>query len=134
MSDLMETLKTQTKDLVYMSEADFAVKPFFWTKAEIGTEPLTPDKIKTLVKLKADAPIETVTFENFFAPATTLEDWFGDEEKQSAAQFQTLVATLKTQLTELTVHKIGEAKKTVVVIGKTCDNDYAGVTTKVVET
>ena len=86
------------------------------------------------VKIKADAPVETVTFENFFAPATTLEDWFGDEEKQSAAQFQTLVATLKTQLTELTVHKIGEAKKTVVVIGKTCDNDYAGVTTKVVET
>ena len=134
MSDLLETLKKQSKGLLYLSEADFAVKPFLWTKAEMGPEPLTPEKIKTLLKLKADAPLETVTFENFFAPAVTLEDWFGDEEKQSAAQFQTLVETLKTHLTELTVYKMGEAKKTVVVIGKTSDGDYAGVTTKVVET
>ena len=134
MSDLLETLKKQSKGLLYLSEADFAVKPFLWTKAEMGPEPLTPEKIKTLLKLKADAPLETVTFENFFAPAVTLEDWFGDEEKQSAAQFQTLIETLKTHLTELTVYKMGEAKKTVVVIGKTSDGDYAGVTTKVVET
>ncbi len=134
MSDLLETLNTQTKGLIYSSEADFPVKPFLWTKAEVGAEPLTPDKVKALLKIKPNAAVETTTAEAFFEPVVTIEKWFGDEEKQTAAQFQTLVDTLKANLTETAVYRIGDAKKTVVIVGKTPEGDYAGVTTKVVET
>ena len=134
MSDLLEILKTQTKGLIYTSEADFAVKPFLWTKQEVGDEPLTPDKVKTLLKIKPSEAVETITLEAFFAPVVTIEDWFGDEEKQTAKQFQTLADNLRSNLTEISVYKIGTAKKTVVVVGKTQECDYAGVTTKVVET
>lgn len=134
MSDLLGTLKQQTKGLIYTSEADFAVKPFVWDKAQVGGDTLTPDNVKTLLKLASNAPVQTMTPDEFFAPAVTLEDWYGDEEKQTAQQFQTLQNTLKTSLTDIAVYKIGDAKKTVVVVGKTTDGNFAGVTTKVVET
>ncbi len=134
MSDLQATLTTLTKGLIYSSEADFPVKPFLWKKADVGAEPLTPDKIKTLLQIKPNSPVETITSEAFFEPVVTIENWFGDEEKQTAAQFQKLAETLKTDLTDVAVYKIGDSKKTVVVVGKTQEGDYTGVTTKVVET
>ena len=134
MSDLLETLKKLTKGLIYSSEADFAVKPFLWTKTEVEAELLTPDKVKALLKIKPNDAVEIVTLEAFFESAVALEDWFGEEEKQTAKQFQTLADTLRTNLAEIAVYKIGTAKKTVVIVGKTKDGEYAGVTTKVVET
>jgi hypothetical protein len=134
MSALLETLKQQAKSLIYTSEADFAVKPFVWDKEKTGDGTLTPEKIKTILNLAANAPVETVTYDEFFAPVVALEDWYGEEETQTAKQFQTLADTLKTSLTDITVYKIGDAKKTVVVVGKAADGTFAGVTTKVVET
>ncbi len=49
-------------------------------------------------------------------------------------KFQTLVQTLKDNLNEIKVYRIGAIDIDVYIIGKTQSGDLAGLSTKVVET
>lgn len=132
--ELLKTLKAQTHGLLYMSESDYPLRPFYWTSQEFGATDITPQSLLQAAKKPTDRPIAETSFDSFFSPATTPEDWHGPEEKASIAGFQQLVQTLKANLSDLKVFKIGDATKEVYVIGKTASGDFAGVSTKVVET
>jgi len=132
---ILSALAETSRGLYYMSESDFPLEPFVWTRAEVGADEITPDALLVFIKQAADTPIETPDFEAFFAPATQEEDWFGEEETAAAQGFQRLVETLQTHLTDLKVYKVGkEPQKAVYVVGKTHGGDFAGVITHVVET
>jgi hypothetical protein len=132
--ELLTQLKEKVKGLLYMSEADFALRPFVWEKAKVGTDAMTAQTLAAYRKISADKAVEEVAFADFFAPMTKDESWHGPEEKASAEGFRQLVQALQSNLTDLKVFKVGDAKKDVYVIGKTPEGDFAGVTTKVVET
>jgi hypothetical protein len=132
--ELLELLQERAKGLLYMSEADFSLKPFVWEKAKVGADSLSSQTLAAFRKIEEGKQIEEVPFANFFASATTEQDWFGPEEKESAEGFRKLVEALQANLTDLKVFKVGDAKKDVYVVGKTSEGDFAGVTTKVVET
>lgn len=119
-----ERLKKLTRGLSFQSESDYPVKPFF--EAGRGRK-----------SFEAKKPSRTVDFDSFFANATADQDWYGTEEKETARRYRELVEALKENLTDIKVYKVGKAggaEFDVYVIGKTPDGDFAGVTTKVVET
>jgi hypothetical protein len=126
-TSLTAVLKEATEGLTYMSESDFPVKPFFM-KGE-GRKSISASDIP-----KAKKPIKQIDFDEFFGAATSEEDWYGPEEKKTAKRFRELVKLLKENLTDIKVYKSGKVKMDVYVVGKTADGDFAGISTKVVET
>lgn len=125
---LAERLKKLTRGLSFQSESDFPVKPFF--EKGNGRKSLKASDL-------SQQPAKPVNFESFFANATADEDWHGPEEKESARRYRELVKALKSELADIKVYKAGKSRGAefeVFVVGKTPDGDFAGVTTKVVET
>jgi hypothetical protein len=121
---LNERLKKLTRGLSYQSESDYPVEPFF-------------EEGKGRKSYDAKKPSKQVDMDSFFASATADEDWYGPEEKESARRYRELVAALKSSLADIKVYKVGKASGAefdIYVVGKTPDGDFAGVTTKVVET
>jgi Nuclease A inhibitor-like protein len=121
---LTEQLKKLTRGLSYQSESDYPVKPFY-------------EEGKGRKSFVARKPSRQVDFDSFFGNATADQDWYGPEEKETARRYRELVDTLKANLTDIRVYKVGKASGAefdIYVVGKTGDGDFAGVTTKVVET
>jgi hypothetical protein len=81
-----------------------------------------------------DLPVTEVELDDFFRIATEQQDWHGPEEQETVARFRGLLRILKENLTDIRVYRVGEVEVDVFVIGKTWSGDYAGVSTKVVET
>lgn len=128
-ASLTAELKKLTQGLTYQSESDYPVKPLF-IKGD-GKRSLTATDVG---EHSGKKPVKSVAFDEFFNPATSEEDWYGPEEREKAQRFQNLVKILKDNLTDIKVYKSGKVKMDVYVVGKTADGDFAGVTTKVVET
>lgn len=125
---LNERLKALTSNLSFQSESDHPVKPFFAKGA--GRKALKAADL-------SQQPARQVGFDDFFANATAEEDWHGPEERESVRRYRELVDALKSGLADLKVYKVGKASGAefeVYVVGRTPDGDFAGVTTKVVET
>lgn len=121
---LTEQLKKLTRGLSFQSESDYPVEPLFMEG-------------KGRKSFAAKKPARQVDFDSFFASATTEEDWHGKEEKESVRRYRELVSFLKESLTDLKVYKVGKASGAefeIFVVGKTPDGNFAGVTTKVIET
>ena len=125
---LTERLKKLTRGLSFRSESDFPVEPFFAEGK--GQKSLKASDLSKKPARQAD-------FDFFFANATAVEDWHGPEEKESARRYRELADALKSELADIKVYKVGKASGAefeVYVVGRTPDGDFAGVTTKVVET
>jgi hypothetical protein len=126
-SPLKAELKRLTEGLSYMSESDFPLKPLYVEGA--GRKSLKPSDLPGARK-----PVKPTDFDSFFGTATAEEDWHGTEEKESVRRYRELVAYLKENLSDLKVYKAGKVEMDVYVVGRTKEGDFAGVTTKVVET
>lgn len=131
---LLTTLQAAVKGLLYPSEQDAPVKAFVWPKASVGTDTLDETTLRKMVHADADAKIETQAVADFFAPVVTPQSWYGDEEKKRMEQFQHLADLLQKSLTDVKVYRVGETDKQVYVVGKTNEGDFAGISTRVVET
>lgn len=131
---LLQQLQQATKGLLYTSESDAPVEAFVWPKADVGAEKFTPDALKKVRHLAPGANVQQDTVANFFAPVTQAQSWHGPEEQATVKRFQALVTMLQSNLSDLHVYKVGDAKQDVYVVGKTPAGDFAGVHTKVVET
>jgi hypothetical protein len=129
---LLNELKKLTKGLRYQSESDYAVEPFALDGKERPV--LKAEDVAALSKSKSNAPVKQMDVDQFFSNAVEEQDWYGPEELQTARQFQALVKMLKEKLADLKVYEVGEVEMDAYVIGKTASGDWAGVSTKVVET
>ena len=127
----IETLKHATDGLLFPSETDAPLEPFFWPHDDDSK--LTPETLAPMAGVAADTPVKSVKLETFFRPATKEEEWHNDEEKAQVARFQELVRTLKTTLDDVKVFRVGETRIDVYVVGKV-EGGYAGLKTLVVET
>lgn len=124
---LTAELKQATEGLTYQSESDYPVKPFF-TKGN-GRKSLKASDI-----FKNKKPVKQIDIDEFFNNVTREENWYGPDELNTTKRFQDLVKTLKENLTDIKVYKAGKVEMDVYVVGRTADGDFAGVSTKVVET
>ncbi len=125
----MATLKQAVRGLVYPSESEYPFKAFVWDISD-----LTSAVILAQTKHADDTALQTINLEEFFAPVIQVQDWFGAEEQASVAKFQQLKQILETSLTKIQVYRIGEIEISVYIVGQTPEGQWAGISTKVVET
>jgi len=70
----------------------------------------------------------------FFRNCAQEKEWQDEIQKQNVSKFQSLVKTLKDNLTDIKVYRIGTINIDVYIVGKTASGDLVGISTKVVET
>ncbi|MDB5311195.1 MAG: Nuclease inhibitor-like protein [Gemmataceae bacterium] len=109
-SETATALQQAREGLTYESETDAPWEVFEWP--DMTGEP-TADGVKRKGKHKASAPVTEQSIDEFFGPLTRDKDWFGDEEKAVAAKYRSLLDTVKKQLVNPKVVKVGERKMTV---------------------
>jgi hypothetical protein len=127
---LLQELRKLTKGLLFMSESDYPVEVF--SQAANAEKALSAQDI--IAAKNPKGTVSEIDFESFFRNATTEQAGQSPEAGQTVKKFQALVKALKDNLSEIKVYKVGEIEADVYVVGKTASGNFAGVTTKVVET
>ena len=131
MTDSITTqLKQASEGLLFISETDAPFEVIHWqTQGD-----LTQAKLLQLTEHPADAPIEVVSVEDFFEVSTQEEDWHDEDERETLKRFQNLVSTLKQSLSNIQVYRVGSVSIDAYIVGVTDGGDWAGLSTKLVET
>lgn len=127
---LSEQIKKAVEGLYYISETDAEILPFIGTQAET----VTKEEILKQTKSAVNPPVEERGFAEFFVRLTEIQDWFGDEEKETAQRFLRLKDLLERNLTSLKVFKIGKIQLDVYIVGLDDESKLIGIKTKAVET
>ena len=131
-SELLARLKKASDGLLFMSESDHPFEAFSWQPKQ--KDALTPEKLIQSTGHSLDTPVEVVDIDGFFRNATTQQDWHDPEEKERVKKYQALVEALKHNLSDVKVYRFGRRNINVYIVGKTPSGEYAGLSTKVVET
>ncbi len=129
--DTLTALRTAADGLLFPSESDEPWTAFAWPDAT--GEPNT-EGVRKRGKHKADSPAEERSVDDLFQPLVEEQDWFGDEEKETAAKYQALFDAVKKWLTAPKVIRLGERRVAVYVIGTAREGGWAGLKTIAVET
>lgn len=130
-SELVATFQKLTENLTWMSETDAPIQVFCWQDCSAIE---TPNQLLEQTHHEADTPVEEVELETFFEPAVTEQDWFEDEEKETAAKYRSLLSALKENLSDIKVYRVGEVEIDVYVVGQMESDGIVGISTQVVET
>lgn len=119
-------------DLLYPSESDEPVEaiPCYLNQKE----PLTVSQIKEWQMLPPSVFVEEKPESEFWAPVTTHEDWYGEDEKARTATFERLKQLLETRLTNRQFFRVGESEVDLYLLGCQADGERVGIKTKAVET
>lgn len=128
--NLTESIEKAIAGLFYISETD---APFYLFIGE-KTNCVTAETILIQTGAAAGTFVEKRDFEEVFARLTRMQEWFGDEEKETAKRFAVLRDLLKTHLKDLAVFKVGEITVDIYMVGLDADGRLTGIKTKAVET
>ncbi|QLE58919.1 nuclease A inhibitor family protein [Nostoc sp. TCL26-01] len=131
-NEITEKLKQAANGLLMMSESEYPFAVFLWSKQ--AQEPLTNQKLLQLTGHPQDKSVEEVELDYLFRNCAVEKEWHDEIQKQNVQKFQSLVKTLKDNLMDIRVYRIGMINIDVYILGKTPSGDLAGVSTKVVET
>jgi hypothetical protein len=124
-------LQQAAEGLTYQSETDAPWKAFAWPTAE--GEP-TGAAVRQRGRHKPDAPVAEQSVDEFFGPLVQDQDWYGEEERATAAKYRTLLDTVKRYLKSPKVVRVGRRKVAVYVVGTASEGGWAGLKTTAVET
>lgn len=125
-----EELADACRGLVFSSERDAAVEPFF-SEVSGGDFVLA---MQEALGSKTDRPIEEINFEDFFGKLESVRDWYGPEEKRNARGYARLRKVLAKNLASLRVFRAGTVRIDIFIIGKDGQGRIAGIRTHAVET
>lgn len=131
MKQTMQTLEQAIDGLLYMSESD---EPFEVVQWPGDGKPVDAQKLLKLTSSKPGTPIIVMYLEDFFSDLTVDQQWYGDEEKATTEKYRNLEASIRQNLSDIQVFKIGKTQVDIYIIGTTMDGDWAGVKTTSVET
>ncbi|MEH2220367.1 MAG: nuclease A inhibitor family protein [Nostoc sp.] len=127
--EIGEKLKEASTGLLMMSESDYPFEVVQWE----GAAPATQEKILQLTGSQ-DLPVEVVDLDYLFRNCAFEQEWHNELQKKDVKKFQTLVQTLKDNLSNISVYRVGQINIDAYILGETKDGDLAGVVTKLVET
>ena len=130
-SKTASALQQAAEGLTYESETDAPWKAFAWPAAQ--GEP-TGAAVRQQGRYKPNAPVAEQSVEEFFAPLTQDQDWYGDEERATATKYRTLFDAVKRFLKNPKVVRVGERKVVLYVVGTSSEGGWAGLKTTAVET
>jgi len=117
---VQSSLAKAAKGLMFVSETDAELEPFVW---DVDGK-LDEDGLRKQVDAGEDSPVEETTLDRFFRAVPSSQK----------KKFDALAKTLKDNLSDLRVYKVGEVEMDVYIVGKTNDGRWAGLKTQVVET
>lgn len=129
-TEITDKLKQASDGLLCMSESEYPFEVFLWE----GVAPVTEVKVLQQTNHASDTPVQVVTVDDFFRVATTPEDWHEEQEKEMVKRFQALVETIKANLNNPQVYRLGKIEIDAYIVGETPTGNLAGLSTKVVET
>ena len=129
-TSFIEELERSVKDLWYISETDSEVKVFTGKKADTVTKEI----LTAQINISGETNIEERNCADFFKNLTAIQDWYGDEEKETAEKFSTVEKLLEENLKDLKVFKVGQIELDIYVVGLDSQSVLTGITTKAVET
>jgi Nuclease A inhibitor-like protein len=127
----VDALRQATDGLTYQSETDAPWTAFAWPTAK--GEP-SGAGVRQQGQHKATAPVVEQSIDDFFAPLVQEKDWYGDEERATAAKYRTLLDVVKHSLKGAKAVQVGERKKAVYIVGTANEGGWAGLKTTSVET
>jgi hypothetical protein len=130
-SETVKALEQVAGGLTYQSETDAPWTAFAWPAAK--GDP-TAAAVRQLGKHKPNAPAEEKSLDDFFAPLVGDQDWYGDEERATAAKYRALLDAVKRYLKNPKVVRVGGRKKVVYLVGTANEGGWAGLKTTAVET
>lgn len=130
-SELQAALATATERMLFTSETD---APFTWFARDAVRTVPTNAAMLGLLGLPATTPVERVTVERLFRGAVQADEGAGLADAHRAARFRQLVQTLSTELSDVTVFRVGTIQIRVFVVGRTRCGTLAGLETLAVET
>ena len=130
--DIPKKINSLSQDLVRMSESDYPFDTFTWSNQEV--EEVNTQNLLQKTHHSLDAPVKVIDMEKFFQQATDEKDWYDWEERETAKKYQALVETLKQNLNNIQVYKIGEVEIDVYIVGQLTSGDWFALSTKAVET
>ena len=125
-----DAVKKFSEGLYYISETDAEIFPFTGEKAES----VTKEELLRQTKSAPDTPIDERNFAEIFARLTKIQDWFGDEEKETAERFGRLKDFLEKNLKDLKVFKVGSIQLKIYFVGLDAEGRLTGIQTEAVET
>jgi hypothetical protein len=125
-----EQVRRLAEGLLYISETDAGIVPFDGNRAEA----VTKDEILRQTEQPAETPVEERSFDEIFFRLTKIQDWFGDEEKETAQKFLGLKNFLEQNLKDLKVFKVGHIQLKIYFVGLDSDGNLKGIQTEAVET
>ncbi len=127
-ADAMKRLAEAADGLLFSSESDYPLEPFVWDRPE----PFAPALLHELAGLPADAPVQQVSLDDFFAPMLSTASGTPQARKR-ASRTRRLLKTLRATLRDITVYKLGSVEMPAFVVGTREDGAVAGLRTTVVE-
>ncbi len=128
--DMITQLEQTIAGLLFPSESDAPLRVFVWNT----TAPFSPAALLSHGGYDQTTPIQRMDVDRFFYPVMQPHPWDGAVEQERLRRFTMLVKLLKTELSDLTVYKVGTVGIDVYVVGRDRHDTYLGVTTHVVET
>lgn len=127
---LAKRIEKASEGLSYISETDADISVFVGQQAEF----VNKETLLLQIKKASDISVKEKDFADFFLRLTQIQEWFGEEETQTANGFAYLREVLERNLRDLKVFKIGEIQLDVYVVGLEAGNLLMGVKTEAVET
>lgn len=124
-----DEIKTERKKAEETAIANTVTAPFSST-----TFAPTADDVLKNTEHETETTIEETTLEKFFYRPTKIEDWFGDEETETAQKFSALQKVIESNLQNVKVFRVGEISIDVYIVGVDADGNFAGLKTTVIET
>jgi len=130
-SPTAQALQQAADGLTYQSETDAPWHAFAWPAAT--GEPTGP-AVRQMGRHKPRSPVAEQLVDDFLGPLGRDKDWYGDEERATAAKYRALLDAVKRYLKSPKVVKVGRRKVTVYVVGVANEGGWAGLMTPAVET
>lgn len=128
--EVIEELKKATEGLLFMSESEYPFETVYWKALpEVGEAFL-----RNQAGLSVDAPVETISLDDFFQVASADASWRSDESRRAAERYRNLTALLKENLDNVKVYKLGSVNMPVYIVGQSKTGNWLGISTRVVET
>jgi hypothetical protein len=128
--EITEALHQLTQGLLWMSESDYPFETVYLQ----GLPEIGGPFLRKLCGQPDDAAIETVSIDEFFRIATSEDSWRSTESRQQAQRYRKLVQTMKDNLDELKVYRVGKINMPVYVLGRGKTGNWLGISTRIVET
>ncbi len=130
-AEIVDLLTVATMDLDWTSESDEPFTVSLWP--ELAQAKFDASVLAVQINATTKQSIVPVDLDAFFQPAIVPQEWHGADERALVDRYQQLLFTLRQQLTDLQVYRVGHCEVAVYIVGRTPTGHWLALRTLLVE-